>query len=240
MWWRRSHQKGISTMDEKSYTVRVPKRWVRISMIVGVTALIVAPLTAIAMHSFDDVPNSHTFHDDIAWLKDADVTRGCNPPTNNLYCPDDNVTRGQMAAFMRRFAGTLGTDGAVVNDFNSNIAVNSATDIEVLSVDVVPRGEGEVEVVLNAHVTLEKPTSSEGRYSVTIRRDGCSGAIVGRGWWRGSSADASFEADTIPVTGVDTVSSDTTYKLCVAKNTGGDPNASASMRGLTAIWLPTS
>lgn len=35
-------------------------------------------------------------------LGTAGVTRGCNPPTNNQFCPDDPVTRGQMAAFLKR------------------------------------------------------------------------------------------------------------------------------------------
>src|SRR5690606_10130117 len=30
------------------------------------------------------------------------VTRGCNPPVNDRYCPGDSVTRGQMAAFLVR------------------------------------------------------------------------------------------------------------------------------------------
>lgn len=47
---------------------------------------------------------SNIFHDDIAWLADADVTRGCNPPANTEFCPSDEVTREQMAAFMRRLA----------------------------------------------------------------------------------------------------------------------------------------
>lgn len=92
-------------MEDRTITFRVPARWVRTILIVGVTALIVAPLTAVATHSFTDVPDSNTFHADIEWLKDSGVTRGCNPPANTEYCPDDNVTRGQMAAFMRRLAG---------------------------------------------------------------------------------------------------------------------------------------
>lgn len=91
-------------MDDKSFNIRVPKKWARVALIVTVTALVVAPLTAIASHSFTDVADSNTFHADIAWLADAEVTKGCNPPANTLYCPGDNVTRGQMAAFMRRFA----------------------------------------------------------------------------------------------------------------------------------------
>jgi hypothetical protein len=35
-------------------------------------------------------------------LRFAEVTLGCNPPVNNRYCPTEDVTRGQMAAFLRR------------------------------------------------------------------------------------------------------------------------------------------
>jgi hypothetical protein len=108
-------------MDSKSYTIRVPKRWARAAVIVGVLALIVAPLTAGATHTFDDVVSSHTFHEDIAWLEASGVTKGCNPPANNLYCPDDDVTRDQMSAFMSRFAQYLGAaDGTPAQADNAN------------------------------------------------------------------------------------------------------------------------
>ena len=32
----------------------------------------------------------------------ADVTRGCNPPVNDQFCPDRDITRGEMAAFLFR------------------------------------------------------------------------------------------------------------------------------------------
>ncbi|MFP3915884.1 MAG: choice-of-anchor Q domain-containing protein, partial [Actinomycetota bacterium] len=32
----------------------------------------------------------------------ADITRGCNPPANDRYCPGDPVTRAQMASFLVR------------------------------------------------------------------------------------------------------------------------------------------
>jgi hypothetical protein len=44
----------------------------------------------------------NTFEVDIEWLADQGITKGCNPPDNTLYCPDDFVSRGQMAAFMVR------------------------------------------------------------------------------------------------------------------------------------------
>ena len=53
---------------------------------------------------FDD-DNGNVFEGDIDRLATAGVTRGCNPPTNNNFCPDDNVTRGQMAAFLHRAIG---------------------------------------------------------------------------------------------------------------------------------------
>lgn len=33
------------------------------------------------------------------------ISRGCNPPANDLFCPRDQLTRGQIAAFLRRALG---------------------------------------------------------------------------------------------------------------------------------------
>lgn len=46
--------------------------------------------------------NGSIFEADIEWLGATGVTKGCNPPQNDRYCPDDTVTRGQMAAFLHR------------------------------------------------------------------------------------------------------------------------------------------
>jgi hypothetical protein len=46
--------------------------------------------------------NNSLFENAIDRLRVAGVTLGCNPPTNNRFCPDDYVTRGQMAAFLKR------------------------------------------------------------------------------------------------------------------------------------------
>jgi hypothetical protein len=58
-------------------------------------------LPAVAADYFDD-DNTSTFEDDINAIASADITRGCNPPSNNLFCPGRDVTRGEMAAFLRR------------------------------------------------------------------------------------------------------------------------------------------
>jgi hypothetical protein len=38
-------------------------------------------------------------------LGTAGVTQGCNPPDNDQFCPNNPVTRGQMAAFLARALG---------------------------------------------------------------------------------------------------------------------------------------
>ena len=53
---------------------------------------------------FSDDADS-VFEDDINRLAASGITRGCNPPANDNYCPDKPVTRGQMAAFLVRAYG---------------------------------------------------------------------------------------------------------------------------------------
>ncbi len=94
----------------------VPKtlKW-RVVLIVAAIAVFATPAAVIASHQFTDVVDGNVFHDDIAWLADAGVTKGCNPPTNDMFCPGANVTRQQMAAFMRRFAQYLGAEDGIVD-----------------------------------------------------------------------------------------------------------------------------
>lgn len=53
---------------------------------------------------FADTTDS-VFRRDISAVAAAGVTRGCNPPDNDLYCPDRIVSRGEMAAFLHRALG---------------------------------------------------------------------------------------------------------------------------------------
>ena len=59
-----------------------------------------APGTA----TFNDVPTNHPFFQYIEALAASGVTGGCSaaPP---LYCPDNFVTRGQMAVFLSKLTG---------------------------------------------------------------------------------------------------------------------------------------
>ena len=75
----------------------------RLLLAAVIVAAVTVPSVAVAQHGggFDDVPEGHTFHDDIAWLADQGITQGC---TEHSFCPDNNVTRGQMAALLHRMA----------------------------------------------------------------------------------------------------------------------------------------
>ena len=79
------------------------------------------------------------FEGDIEWLSATGVTRGCNPPANDAFCPDDVVTRAQMAAFLHRALPDLplsGTPAAFVDDNGSTFEA----DIEWLAATGVTRG----------------------------------------------------------------------------------------------------
>ena len=58
----------------------------------------------------DDDGNIH--EDNIEKIAAAGVTKGCNPPFNDSYCPDANVTRGEMAAFLVRALGLTDDGGS--------------------------------------------------------------------------------------------------------------------------------
>lgn len=66
----------------------------------------------------------------------AGITKGCNPPDNDRFCPDRSVTRGEMAAFLvRAFELTGPNDSAFVDTtghlFAADIAKLAANQITV-------------------------------------------------------------------------------------------------------------
>ena len=83
---------------------------------------------------YTDVGDGNLFIDDdnsvfesaIDKLGTAGVTKGCNPPANTKFCPDDNVTRGQMAAFLVRALGYTDVgDGDLFSDDDSSVFENA-------------------------------------------------------------------------------------------------------------------
>jgi hypothetical protein len=74
--------------------------------------LLSLPLAGQAASRFIDVPSDNPFAADIEWLEARGITKGC---AATEFCPNDPVTREQMAAFLHRFAltGAAGSSGAL-------------------------------------------------------------------------------------------------------------------------------
>lgn len=70
---------------------------------VTVVAMVAGAVGAVAATRFGDVRAGHAHEAGIGWLVDAGVTAGCGDGSD--YCPDDPVTRSQMATFMHRLSG---------------------------------------------------------------------------------------------------------------------------------------
>jgi hypothetical protein len=77
------------------------------------------------------------FETSVEALAAAGITRGCNPPTNDLFCPDDALTRAQMAAFLTRAYGYQAEEMDRSIDDN-RLAFETA--IEALAAAVVTKG----------------------------------------------------------------------------------------------------
>ncbi|MEN8238772.1 MAG: S-layer homology domain-containing protein [Actinomycetota bacterium] len=85
---------------------------------------------------FSDVSDS-VFLSNINALAAAGITKGCNPPDNDRFCPDEVVSRGQMAAFIAR---ALGLTSAGVNTFVDDDTSIFESDIEALAASGITKG----------------------------------------------------------------------------------------------------
>nr|MDJ0954929.1 S-layer homology domain-containing protein [Acidimicrobiia bacterium] len=82
--------------------------------------------------------DGNIFEPSIDRLATAGVTKGCNPPINDNYCPNDFVTREQMAAFLVRALG-LTDDGGGNNFIDDNNSIFE-TQIAILAEAGITKG----------------------------------------------------------------------------------------------------
>ncbi len=96
--------------------------------LVTIVALAVGMVPALPVAA-DHLPPNGYFVDDDTSIHEADIdsiaaagiTRGCNPPVNDRFCPSGSVTRGQMAAFLRRSLGLPASSTNYFFDDNDSI-----------------------------------------------------------------------------------------------------------------------
>lgn len=87
---------------------------------------------------YDDVPDDYEFATEIRTLANMGIRVGCNPPANTLYCPNDPMTRGQMASLL---VGAVGyTDEGSADLFNDDNGSIFETDIQRVATAGVTKG----------------------------------------------------------------------------------------------------
>jgi hypothetical protein len=79
-------------------------RWLALLFLPLVTLSPRAHAQCVGFTDVTGVPASDPACRNVAWLKNRAITLGCSP---TQYCPLDNVTRVQMAAFMNRVGNVL-------------------------------------------------------------------------------------------------------------------------------------
>lgn len=82
--------------------------------------------------------NGSVFEDDINKLGTAGVTKGCNPPTNDRFCPNGLVKRDEMASFLTRALGLT----PVTPPTSSTTSTSTSTTSTTLAPGTVEFGPG--------------------------------------------------------------------------------------------------
>jgi len=95
-----------------------------------------AEQTVTVIYTFTDDDES-VFESDIEWMATNGITRGCNPPANDEFCPEDFVTRGQMAAFLVR---ALDLPAAPSAGFTDTVGTTFEKDIDKLAAAGITKG----------------------------------------------------------------------------------------------------
>ncbi len=119
----------------------------RILLVLTLAAAVLVPLAGSA--AAGPVTPAGTFLDDdgnihegyIEAIAELGITRGCNPPDNDAYCPALPVTRAQAASFVVRALETLGpVPDDVDNAFSDDEGNVHEHDINVLAALGVTKG----------------------------------------------------------------------------------------------------
>ena len=102
---------------------------------------------------FDD-DNTSIFEDDINRLAESGITKGCGTTT---FCPNGNVTRGQMAAFLvRAFGYTDDGGGDLFEDDDTSIFEGDIDKLATAGVTLGCNPPANTSFCPNGHVTREQ------------------------------------------------------------------------------------
>lgn len=83
--------------------------------------------------------NGTTFENQINQIAAAEITLGCNPPSNSKFCPDRGMTRGEMASLLARTFPELMPDDAENAFTDDNSSVHEA-NIDLIAAANMTKG----------------------------------------------------------------------------------------------------
>ncbi len=102
-------------------------------------------------HFWDDDLSVHAANIDL--IADLGITRGCNPPANDKYCPTRSLTRGELTAFLRRLLELPPVGEDYFTDDGDNIFEG---DINALTAEGIAFGCTETEYCPDAPLLREE------------------------------------------------------------------------------------
>ena len=176
-------------------------RWgAAVALVLGTLAMAPAAFAA-PCAGFTDVLDTSGFCKNVEWLKNRAITTGCASPPNppNSYCPNDSVTRLQMAAFMNRLGDKLTptqlrvdtAPGAV--DLDVNLVVCQTGDFQVADyprrayIDAAFNGTAASDVGLAADLAMSTDSGANWTNLNTVTNRG---SVTANQW--GGLADIGF------------------------------------------------
>ncbi len=126
-------------MSEREF--RLSAKWLKRLAVTAVIGAVMVPTAVIAAGGAFTDDDTSVFEANIEWLAASGVTAGCNPPDNTQFCPDDNVTRGQMAAFMQRFAQYISAEDGTPAEADNADTLDGLDSADLLPVIAAKSGD---------------------------------------------------------------------------------------------------
>lgn len=205
----------------------------------AVCALLVfgAGSAALASHQFNDVPDSHIFHDEISAIGGAGITTGFPDGT---FRPENNIPRQGMAAFFERGLGRVGYGESGGNALGTSSGNLSAV-VGSVTIDAGAKSSGNGFVLLTGTVTAD--TGNENfcpcELSTQIQEPGSGAGLLH--WFNvsGNATESAFASSNASVQWVVPINADTTRTFELVVNLHDADMSAISVWGeLSAVYVP--
>jgi S-layer family protein len=204
------------------------------------TAVIVAlgATVVVASHDFSDVPTGAFYHDSVSWLVDRNITAGCG---SGKYCPNNAVTRGQMAVFLDKLGDVFTPVRRNINGSVNALDLDADPDVCKETSNYTPSYPqqalffGKVSVVSAAAA----PTVSYWAYPAYSTDGGTTWTTLNAGTDAYSSESQSAAAGidaANPVTGFLNLNAGTNYRFGITITGQDDTTGDATADTATGGW----